>query len=526
MQTGVSELLHEEIDPSFQLRLFRTESLVYLVSERQQENRLWLIAGRSLHRIEGTGPPSLTRISKQGDQLYLLSNKQHPGFAMYRTAILPLGQQAWQKLYAPKDAKAQIEDFELLNQHLAVLERSRMNYQIQLLASDGSLLATIKHQPEDVISLLPSSDNLEYEVSSLARPTQRCRATPASLARDAKKADDKVMQANGHHQHAGLLKEPLIKFNIRCIARRIQEKAETYQAEGRGLSEDARLLGVEAGLDQRFLKPDQVQRLWFSSADGTQVPITLVYAAQSLSGNLFSPDLSQRPLLITAYGAYGMNVNIEHDPYQRPLLDRGLILASIHVRGGGELGLGWHLAATGTDKQLALADLLAGIRFLADAGYGDPARRVARGTSAGGTLIAAAMLHDPNLFKAVVLVRPFVDLLNSLGDDSAPLAVPDRLEWGDPGTRAGFLGLRQLSPYENVRQLDYPPLFIRAALHDTRVRVQGPLKWLARLRHHQEGRAQQFLQVSMTSGHAGPSDVDERRLALAREYAFIIRSLP
>ena len=497
IQTGEAQLLHEEKDPSFQLHLFRTEDQLYLVSERLQENHLWLIAGSALHRL--TAPkstqnrPSLTRISKRGADLYLLSNWQDASFAIYRTSYRANwddsfgapAPQSWQMLYRPNDAS--IEDFEVLpTGHLAVLERARMNYRIKVLAGDGSLADTIQHAPEDVVSLLPGGgDNLQYKVSSLAKPERTCshRLSAKAVNKNINKAIDKT----------------------------IGPRREAHQ---------------QGTADCHHAEPGQVtlKRLWFTSDDGTSVPITLAFSRQvaSRKGIKKGKKLSQRPILIQAYGAYGINANIQHDPHKRSLLDRGLILASIHVRGGGELGLPWHQAATGLAKHRSLTDLLAGIRFLAEAGYGDPAKRLARGASAGGALIAAAMMQEPSLFAAVVLARPFVDLLNTLSDASAPLVGPDRLEWGDPSHRAGYFSVKRLSPYENVRHQAYPPLYVTASLNDSRVRVQEPLKWLARLRQHQQGDAPLLVQVDMASGHGGTSDQHERQLALAREYAFIM----
>ena len=269
---------------------------------------------------------------------------------------------------------------------------------------------------------------------------------------------------------------------------------------------------------QPAISADYIQeRLWFSARDGAQVPVTLAYR----KGQTPVSGQAPRPLLVSAYGAYGVSADLGHDPKRLSLLDRGLVYAVVHVRGGGDLGPAWHEAAKGRRKGRSAEDLADGIRFLLRQGYGAPGRVVLRGKSAGGTLAALVASRHPEWLAALVAREPFVDLLSALRQGSPA----DWDEWGNPALPEDKASLAALSPYQNVRRQAWPAVFATGAYLDARVHVSQPLKWVARLRDHQAGSAPILVDIAMQAGHQGPSDRQEAQQSVADEYAFILVAL-
>ena len=260
------------------------------------------------------------------------------------------------------------------------------------------------------------------------------------------------------------------------------------------------------------------QRILAMAADGVEVPIDIAYAADTaLDGTA--------PCLIWAYGAYESCDDATFDPAVISLLDRGLVYALGHPRGGGENGRGWwidgHLAAkrnTFTDH-LACADRLATLV--------DGARIATRGLSAGGLLQTAAMHLRPDRFAAIVAEVPFVDVIGSMSDPTIPLTVTEWDEWGDPADPAVFAWMRAYSPYENLPASPRPPMLVTAALHDPRVLVHEPTKYVARLRASAAPVDGELLyRVELGAGaHTGPSGRYAHYRYEAEIYAFVLRHL-
>jgi len=260
-------------------------------------------------------------------------------------------------------------------------------------------------------------------------------------------------------------------------------------------------------------KPRLARRDWFDARDGARVPVTW----------LATPETAvPAPALILVYGAYGVPQDQSYQPNFQPLLDRGFAVIQIHVRGGGELGPGWHEAGRLRKKQNSINDLVDGIDYLLGTGRVDPKQVFIRGVSAGALTAAAAMNTRPGLFAGVILRYPFLDLVGSLIDQSEQLTPSDLLEWGDPGNPEDLRYMLSYAPYEQIRSQVYPPVLLTAATHDTRTTVGGALKWLAKLRNHDTGQGEKLLNLLERSGHQGPSDQYEIRQLDALEYAFIL----
>ncbi len=240
-------------------------------------------------------------------------------------------------------------------------------------------------------------------------------------------------------------------------------------------------------------------RLWATAPDGTRVPISLVCRAGM-------PRDGQAPFVLYGYGSYEIPADPGFSIPRLSLLDRGFGYAIAHVRGGGELGRRWYGDGKMLSKINTFTDFVACARHLASEGWTSPGRLVARGGSAGGLLVGAALNIDPGAFGAVVAQVPFVDALTSILDPSLPLTVTEWEEWGDPlHDPEVYRYMKSYSPYENIAaDRDYPPVLAVTSLNDTRVLYTEPAKWVARLQAKARG-GPFLLKTEMAAGHGGRS---------------------
>ena len=263
-------------------------------------------------------------------------------------------------------------------------------------------------------------------------------------------------------------------------------------------------------------------RIWATAADGERVPISLVWRAEPDGGP--QPG-SPRATVLEGYGAYGLTMDPSFSRARLSLLDRGVVWAIAHVRGGGELGRRWYEAGKLAHKHNSFDDFIACAEHLIAQGWTTPAQLVATGGSAGGLLVGAVVNARPELFTAIVADVPFVDVLNTMLDPSLPLSMIERDEWGDPSTAEGLAWIRAYAPYDNVRAQDYPAMFVLAGWNDPRVGYWESAKWVARLRARKTDTHQILLWTNMDAGHAGASGRFEYLHELALEYAFLIDHL-
>jgi len=236
------------------------------------------------------------------------------------------------------------------------------------------------------------------------------------------------------------------------------------------------------------------ERLWATADDGTKIPISLVRESTV-------PIDGSAPLLLYAYGAYEISMPIRFSIPRLSVLDCGVVYAVAHVRGGGEMGKAWYTAGKFEHKTNSFTDLVASARFLAEAGYCDPGRIAIRGGSAGGLTVGAAVNIAPDRFAAVVAEVPFVDVVNTMLDEALPLTVVEWEEWGNPALEDQYRWISAYAPYENVEEVDYPPILATAGLNDPRVSYWEPAKWVQRLRDRSTSDNEVLLKTEMSAGH-------------------------
>jgi oligopeptidase B len=258
------------------------------------------------------------------------------------------------------------------------------------------------------------------------------------------------------------------------------------------------------------------ERLMIEARDGVKVPVSIVMPrdfAKNGEGKLF----------LYAYGAYGIAIPPTFNSNRISLLDRGWACAIAHIRGGDDLGYQWFLDGKLTKRTNTFNDFVDAAKGLVAANFTRPGGIAINGGSAGGELMGAVVNSNPELFGAAVADVPFVDVLNTMLDDSLPLTPGEWPEWGNPITdKAAFDLIRSYSPYDNVKAQDYPPLFITGGLTDPRVTYWEPAKWAAKLRATKTDQNPLFLKINMGAGHGGKSGRWEKLHEVAETYAFIM----
>jgi oligopeptidase B len=259
------------------------------------------------------------------------------------------------------------------------------------------------------------------------------------------------------------------------------------------------------------------ERLHATAPDGTRIPISLVY-------RLPAPE-SPRSLLLAGYGAYGISFPVTFASSRLSLLDRGIVYAVAHVRGGGEMGKAWHESGRMQHKPNTFTDFIAAGEFLIARRYTAADRLVIEGGSAGGLLIGAVLNMRPELFRAAVLRVPFVDVINTMLDESLPLTVGEYEEWGNPRVPEHYARMKTYCPYTNVRVQRYPAMLIRTSLNDSQVMYWEPAKYVARLRACTNGDRPLLFKINLGAGHGGPSGRYDFLREIAFDYAFVLTEL-
>lgn len=460
-------LLYEEKNEQFTVSMYRSMSDRYLIIH---------IASKltsEVHLTEASTPRAPLRlflarkhlheydIDHQGDYFYIRTNQDGRSFSLKRCPLNDYALSAWETVI-PVDPNIPLDGFSVFSDHI-VLEcrRDGLSQMAVLRTRDMKHDWLIFDEPAYTVQL---GENWEYNTQSI-RVIYVSMTTPAC---------DYLFDLN-------TLEKTLLKQSP-----------------------------VLGDFNSAHYK---TERIFATADDGTQIPISLVYRL---------PLSSVAPMLLTGYGAYG----IDSDPYfsysRLSLLDRGFIYAVAHVRGGGEYGDAWHEAGRFLHKKNTFTDFIACAKHLIHESYTSSDKLMISGGSAGGLLIGAVLNIEPTLFKAAVAHVPFVDVVNTMMDETLPLTALEYEEWGNPHEKVYYDYIFSYAPYENVTAQAYPTLFATAGLHDPRVPYWEAAKWVARLREHQTNDAPLMLRVQMSAGHQGPSGRYHAIEEVAEEFAFLV----
>ena len=257
------------------------------------------------------------------------------------------------------------------------------------------------------------------------------------------------------------------------------------------------------------------ERLHATAPDGALVPISLVCRKET-------PRDGTAPMLLTGYGAYGMPYPVTFSSNRLSLLDRGFTIAIGHVRGGGELGKRWHDSGRMMNKRNTFTDFIAVGEHLVKEGYTATERLVIEGGSAGGLLIGAVLNMRPDLCRAAIQRVPFVDVINTMLDESLPLTVGEFEEWGNPKIREQYEYMKTYCPYTNLGARAYPSILVKTSLNDSQVMYWEPAKWVAKLRALNAGAPATLFKINMDAGHGGASGRYDYLREIALDYAWVL----
>ena len=261
------------------------------------------------------------------------------------------------------------------------------------------------------------------------------------------------------------------------------------------------------------------ERIYATASDGTRIPISLVYKKDlTLDG--------KRPLLLQGYGAYGVPSNVVFSSNRLSLLNRGVICAIAHIRGGGEMGEVWHDQGKMMMKKNTFTDFIAAAEHLIAQKYTSSDRLVITGGSAGGLLMGAVLNMRPDLFKVAVVQVPFTDVINTMLDESLPLTVGEFQEWGNPKNKSEYEYMKSYSPYDNIAAKAYPTILVRTSFNDSQVMYWEPAKYVAKLRAMKTDHNPLLFKIHLGGGgHGGVSGRYDALKDNAFDYAFILRQL-
>lgn len=261
-----------------------------------------------------------------------------------------------------------------------------------------------------------------------------------------------------------------------------------------------------------------LERIEIAARDGTRVPVTL----------LRRRDLARdgsAPCLLYAYGSYGIPSHVAFNSNRFSLVDRGMVYALAHIRGGGDLGKPWHDAGRMANKMNTFTDFADVAQALVDEGWTRPDRLVIQGGSAGGLLVGATANLRPGLFRGVLAQVPFVDVINTMLDESLPLTVGEFEEWGNPKQPEQYAWMRAYSPYDNLEAKAYPAMLVKTSLNDSQVGFWEPAKYVAKLRALKTDANPVLFRCNMGAGHGGASGRYDALRDIAFDYAWILATV-
>jgi oligopeptidase B len=464
------EIVYEEKDPGFFVGVDETLSRNYIVIDAHdhQTSEFWLIDTRTGGAPKLVSPRLTDReydVEDRDGVFYILTNADGAeDFKIVTVAADNPAAENWIDL-VPHRPGVLILDIILLKHHLVRLERSEGLPRIVVRNLDDGEEWTVKFDEEAYA--LGMSAGFEFDTTTI-RFTHSSPTTPS-----------RTYDLDLVTRERTLLKEQVVPSG---------HNPEDYETK----------------------------RIFATAKDGERVPVTLLYRkGLKLDGTA--------PALLYGYGAYGMALPAGFSVSKLSLVDRGFVHATAHIRGGMDKGYAWYKNGRREQKTNTFTDFIAAAETLIELGYTSKQRIVAEGGSAGGLLMGAVTNMRPDLWAGVIAEVPFVDVLNTMLDETLPLTPPEWPEWGNPITdKAAYDRIAGYAPYEQVAAIDYPPIFALAGLTDPRVTYWEPAKWVAKLRANKTDSNPLYLKTHMGAGHGGASGRFDQLKETGLSYAFAL----
>ena len=461
--THESELIYEETDELFDLGVYRSRDRAFIFIHSASKTSTEVRYLRASHP-EAEPTLILTRradheydVDHRDGRFYIRTNKDAKNFRVVTAPVGDPSEDNWIELVAHRpDVK--VSAGAVFARHLVLIEWEHGLQQLEIL----DLKTFERHRigfPEPVYSA-GLGPNAVYD-TSIVRYTYQSLVTPPS-----------VLDYDMDRRESKLLKET----------------------------------EVPGGFDRANYRSE---RVFATASDGTRIPISLVCKRDV-------PIDGTAPLLLYAYGSYGSSIPPYFAASRLPLLDRGVVYAFAHVRGGGELGEEWREQGRMMKKMNTFTDFIACAEFLIRERYTSADRLIIQGGSAGGLLVGVVVNLRPDLFRGAILQVPFVDVVNTMLDDTLPLTTSEYIEWGNPNEKPAFDYIRSYSPYDNVRAQNYPAMLVKTSINDSQVPFWEGAKLVAKLRELKTDSNQLLLKTNFGAGHGGASG----RYDAIRETAF------
>ena len=470
-------VVYEEKDERFNLGVGKTRDRKYLLMEAGSHttNELRFLSSETPEDEFQIIAPRVDEqeysVDHRDGLFYIRTNDVGKNFRVVTTPVEKTGREFWTELI-PLDSDAPLEDFELFAS-FCVSSRRRLGLPtltVTTIGSGGQLEAGREIDfPEPVYSA-GAHTNPEFGTDKF-RYSYQSLVSPASV----------------------------YEYDVKSGTSTLLKQQE-----------------VPGGFDSARYGSE---RVWVEAADGARVPVSLVYRRDN-----FKKD-SKSALYIYGYGSYGYPLPIGFSATRLSLLDRGVVIAYAHIRGGGEMGDSWHDAGKMMVKRNTFSDFIAAAEQLVAEGYGAKGRVAIEGGSAGGLLMGAVVNMRPDLFNVVLSHVPFVDVMNTMLDASLPLTVAEYEEWGNPNEAAAFEYMRSYSPYDNLKAGAYPAMLVKTSLNDSQVMYWEPAKYVAKLRTLKTNNAPLLLHINMDAGHGGASGRYDYLKEIAFDYAFLLTEL-
>ena len=404
-------------------------------------------------------------ISHFEDHFFIVTNKDKAtNFKLMKTPEEATSKENWVDVIAHRD-DVLLEDIDIFKNYLVVSERFNGLNHIRIMPWSGKGEYYLPFESETYMAY--TTTNLDFDTEIL-RYGYQSLATPASV----------------------------IDFNMKTAAKNVLKEQEV--------------------LGGKFDKNNYIEeRIWATAKDGTEVPISMVYRKGIKKDG-------KNPLLLYAYGSYGVTMDCHFSSVRLSLLDRGFIYAIAHIRGGEDLGREWYENGKLLKKKNTFTDFIDCSQFVIDKKYTSTEHLYAEGGSAGGLLMGAIINMAPNLYNGVIAQVPFVDVVTTMLDETIPLTTGEYDEWGNPNVKKYYNYMLSYSPYDNVLAEAYPNLYISTGLHDSQVQYWEPAKWVAKLRVLKTNNNQLYLDTNMDAGHGGASGRFEAIKEIAKEYSFLL----
>jgi len=463
------KMIYHEKDDAFFVGLGKTKSMAYLMigigSNTTSEYR-YLDANNPFGKFKVVEPRKHEMeydIEHHGDKFYILTNDNAKNFKLMETPVNRTSKKYWKEVIPHRDS-VMLTGMDLFKDYMVIYERKDGLRQIRVTDFNTGEAHNIEF--EEPVYAVYGSKNPDFK-SHVLRFTYMSLVTPRSVYDYNMKTRDRELKKQ---------KEVLGDYN-----------PEDYQSE----------------------------RIYATASDGAQIPVSLVYKkGMKKNGN--------NPFYLYGYGAYGMNMDAWFSSNRLSMLNRGFIFALAHVRGSSTMGRAWYEDGKLMNKKNSFTDFIAVAEHLIDEKYTSQDKLVIGGGSAGGLLVGAVVNMRPDLFKIVVADVPFVDLMNTMLDETLPLTVIEWEEWGNPNEKEAYDYMRSYSPYDNVEAKAYPNMLLTGGLNDTRVNYWEPAKWTAKLRANKTDDNILVLKTNMGAGHGGASGRYDYLKEVAFEYAFIL----